>query len=46
MFPDRDWSKGNNPMSAVDEFLEDNKDFEVDHSIDHKLLIVLRLAVT
>lgn len=31
--------KGNNPKTAVWEFLKDNKDFEIDTSIDNKLLI-------
>lgn len=35
----RPWRKGNNPKNAVDQFLKHNTDFEVDHSIDYKLLI-------
>lgn len=39
MFPDRPWSPGNNPKTAVLEFLRSNGDFEIDQSIDAKLLI-------
>lgn len=37
--PGRAWSTGNNPKTAVWEFLEQNKDFEIDRAIDNKLLI-------
>ncbi|MGH2645988.1 MAG: cephalosporin hydroxylase family protein [Ginsengibacter sp.] len=37
--PDRFWSIGNNPKTAVHEFLKHNNDFEIDKSIDNKLLI-------
>ena len=33
------WGKGNNPYTAVVEFLEKQDNFEIDHSIDNKLLI-------
>jgi cephalosporin hydroxylase len=36
---ERPWGIGNNPKTAVYEFLEKNKDFSIDHSIDNKLLI-------
>jgi cephalosporin hydroxylase len=36
---DRPWDKGNNPKTAVWEFLKTNTDFEIDKSIDNKLLI-------
>ena len=36
---DRPWGKGNNPKTAVWEFLKENKDFEIDKSIDSKLII-------
>jgi cephalosporin hydroxylase len=39
LISDRPWSKGNNPKTAVWEFLKDNKDFERDTNIDNKLLI-------
>ena len=35
----RPWGIGNNPRTAVDEFLKDNDNFIVDESIDNKLLI-------
>ncbi|HEV8283362.1 MAG TPA: cephalosporin hydroxylase family protein [Chitinophagaceae bacterium] len=35
----RPWGISNNPRTAVDEFLKTNKDFEIDTSIDNKLLI-------
>jgi cephalosporin hydroxylase len=38
-FVDRPWGKGDNPKTAVAEFLKTNSDFEVDHAIDKKLLI-------
>jgi cephalosporin hydroxylase len=38
-FVDRPWGKGNNPKTAVAEFLKKNSDFEVNSAIDEKLLI-------
>jgi cephalosporin hydroxylase len=38
-FVDRPWGKGNNPKTAVAEFLKTNSDFVVDQAIDEKLLI-------
>jgi cephalosporin hydroxylase len=38
-FPDRPWSPGNNPMTAVREFLSKTSRFEPDLTIDAKLLI-------
>lgn len=38
-FPDRPWGRGNNPMTAVDEFLAAHKDFESDVTMDASLLI-------
>jgi cephalosporin hydroxylase len=38
-FLDRPWGKGNNPKTAVAEFLKSNTDFVVDYGIDEKLLI-------
>ena len=37
--PGRPWTKGNNPMSAVREFLKSDDKFIVDTTIDNKLLI-------
>ena len=39
LFPDRPWSVGNNPKTAVDEFLSKNNNFEVDNKFNDKLLI-------
>jgi cephalosporin hydroxylase len=53
MFPDRPWGKGNNPKTAVWEYLrrlkQENRaavdgaplNFEIDKSIEHKLLITV-----
>ncbi|MBO9659930.1 MAG: cephalosporin hydroxylase family protein [Chitinophagaceae bacterium] len=35
----RPWGIGDNPMTAVREFLAANQNFEIDHSINNKLLI-------
>ncbi len=39
MFPDRPWGPANNPKAAVREYLRAHPEFEIDKSIDHKLLI-------
>ena len=39
MFPDRPWGPGNNPKTAVWEYLKIHPEFEIDKQIDHKLLI-------
>lgn len=41
MFPDRPWGPGNNPKTAVREFLTHNPNFEVDKFIENKLLITV-----
>ncbi len=41
MFPDRPWDKGNNPKTAVWEFLKTNDRFVVDKEIENKLLITV-----
>jgi cephalosporin hydroxylase len=40
-FSDRLWDKGNNPKTAVWKYLENHSEFEIDHSIQHKLLITV-----
>ncbi len=40
-FTDRPWSKGNNPKTAVVEFLKTNRRFEIDREIESKLLITV-----
>lgn len=39
IYPDRPWGPGNNPKTAVRQFLKGNSDFVIDKSIDNKLLI-------
>jgi cephalosporin hydroxylase len=39
MFADRPWGPGNNPKTAVWEFLKTHPEFEINKSIDNKLLI-------
>jgi cephalosporin hydroxylase len=39
VFPDRPWGPGNNPKTAVREYLKTHSEFEIDKRIDHKLLI-------
>jgi len=41
MFPDRPWGPGDNPKTAVWKYLETHKEFEIDKSIQHKLLITV-----
>ena len=40
-FPNRPWGKGNNPKTAVWEFLNKNDCFEIDKEIENKLLITV-----
>ena len=40
-FPDRPWGKGNNPKTAVWEFLKANDKFVIDKEIESKLLITV-----
>ena len=40
-YKNRPWSKGNNPRTAVCEFLKQNNRFEIDKQIEHKLLITV-----
>lgn len=40
-FPDRPWDKTNNPKTAVRQFLQETDRFEVDKSIEDKLLITV-----
>lgn len=39
MFPDRPWGKGNNPKTAVWEFLKTHPEFVADKEIENKLLM-------
>lgn len=40
-FPDRPWGKGDNPRTAVWEFLEQSDRFEIDREMNEKLLITV-----
>lgn len=40
-YPDRPWGKGNNPKTAVWEWLKTHPEFEIDKSIHQKLLITV-----
>jgi cephalosporin hydroxylase len=41
MFSDRPWGIGNNPKTAVWEYLKSHPEFEIDQSIQNKLLITV-----
>ena len=41
MFADRPWGPGNNPKTAVREYLKTHSDFEIDKQIQNKLLITV-----
>lgn len=41
MFPDRPWGAGNNPKTAVWQYLKSHPEFEIDKSIHDKLLITV-----
>jgi cephalosporin hydroxylase len=38
-FPDRPWGRGDNPKTAVWEYLKTHPEFAIDKAIDHQLLI-------
>jgi cephalosporin hydroxylase len=40
-FPDRSWGKGNNPKTAVWEFLKHNDRFVIDGVLSDKLLLTV-----
>jgi cephalosporin hydroxylase len=40
-FPDRPWGKGDNPKTAVWEFLKANDRFEIDREVENKLLVTV-----
>jgi Cephalosporin hydroxylase len=40
-FPDRPWGPGDNPKTAVHEFLKSHPDFEIDRNIQNKLLLTV-----
>lgn len=41
MFPDRPWGPGNNPKTAVHQYLAAHPEFEIDKTIQHKLMITV-----
>jgi len=41
LFPDRPWGPGDNPKTAVHEFLRSHPEFEIDADIPNKLLITV-----
>ena len=41
MFPSRPWSRGNNPKTAVWEYLKSHPEFKIDKNIQHKLLVTV-----
>jgi cephalosporin hydroxylase len=41
MFPDRPWGPGDNPMTAVHEFLETSDRFVIDRDVENKLLLTV-----
>ena len=40
-YPDRPWGPGDNPKTAVNEYLKNHKEFEIDRKITDKLLITV-----
>jgi len=40
-FPNRPWGLGDNPKTAVFEFLKQHPEFKIDKAIDHKLLVTV-----
>lgn len=41
MFPDRVWGPGNNPKTAVWEFLSNHPEFEIDKALEAKLMLTV-----
>jgi cephalosporin hydroxylase len=41
MFPDRPWGPGNNPKTAVLEYLKTHSEFEIDQQVGNKLMITV-----
>jgi cephalosporin hydroxylase len=40
-FPNRPWGKGDNPKTAVWEYLKENDSFVIDKDIENKILITV-----
>lgn len=41
MFPDRPWGKGNNPKTAVWEYIQEFPEYSIDPTIENKLMITV-----
>lgn len=41
MFPDRPWGPGNNPKTAVHQYLHSHPEFEIDKTIEQKLVLTV-----
>jgi cephalosporin hydroxylase len=41
MFPDRPWGPGDNPKTAVWKYLESHPEFEIDRSVQNKILVTV-----
>lgn len=41
MFPDRPWQRGDNPKTAVREYVAAHPEFEIDRAVDNKLMITV-----
>jgi cephalosporin hydroxylase len=41
LFPDRPWAPGDNPKTAVREYLKSHRNFEIDATIPHKLQVTV-----
>jgi cephalosporin hydroxylase len=39
VWADRPWGKGNNPKTAVHEWLPNNSNFSIDKDLEHKILL-------
>jgi cephalosporin hydroxylase len=39
LFPDRPWSPGDNPKTALHEYLKSHPEFAIDTSVEGKLMI-------
>nr|WP_245258777.1 cephalosporin hydroxylase family protein [Afipia broomeae] len=40
-FSDRPWDKGDNPKTAVRDYIKDHSEFEIDHAIENKIMITV-----
>ncbi|MAI66137.1 MAG: cephalosporin hydroxylase [Alteromonas sp.] len=43
-FEDRPWGHNDNPKTAIDKFLQNNRDFEIDRAVCNKLLVTVARA--